>query len=698
MSNHKGLGLTSAVSLAEPKASDIALTEQLVQCLEKHNMYDSNEGQEHRLLVLGQLNELMEKWIYDVSIEKGKSESEANEIGGKIFTFGSYRLGVHGKGADIDTLLVAPRHIERQDFFSSFKNLLCKEKKVQNVRAIPDAYVPVIKLEFEGIEMDLLFARLALPAIPPDLNLLDMTLLKNLDPKCVRSLNGCRVTDAVLSLVPKQESFRTALRAIKLWAKRRGIYSNALGYLGGVSWAILVARTCQLYPNAVASTIFQKFFFVYAHWNWPTPVMLKEMDEDYLGLNFSVWDPRVNPSDANHLMPIITPAYPQQNSTFNVTFSTRSIMQDEFKRAMSICQDMSLSKKTWDDLIEPLQFFNLFKHYIVICAKAASQDQLLQWSGLVESKIRILVSKLEINDMIELAHVFPTSYGSPENVESLAMWFVGLSFKKADEKEKDNKSVNVNLTYEIQMFTNAVMKSGALIVSPQLTTGTELEVKHVRRKDLTNYLPSSVLPSKKKRSLATNNSPSPILYKKQTVTPNENSEESISVQSMSVDSIQSSQDADSPNPLKRRSQEDQSLDLDESDSSNKRVKVANDSSHDSSHIRDDTSIQSMETAADTSSEKLSEKGSLEADVATTLKLRSQEDKLLVAETKRVKVTSANTTHTNDSTSSSHNTIPPARSKVSSELENELTDASLLQSRGPFPHSVKREVVLKLKPS
>ena len=24
----------------------------------------------HRLLVLGQLNELMEKWIYDVSIEK----------------------------------------------------------------------------------------------------------------------------------------------------------------------------------------------------------------------------------------------------------------------------------------------------------------------------------------------------------------------------------------------------------------------------------------------------------------------------------------------------------------------------------------------------------------------------------------------------------------------------------------------------
>lgn len=73
----------------------------------------------------------------------------------------------------------------------------------------------------------------------------------------------------------------------------RGIYSNALGYLGGVSWAMLVARTCQLYPNASASTIVHKFFFVFEKWDWPKPVLLKKMDEDELGLGLPVWDPRV---------------------------------------------------------------------------------------------------------------------------------------------------------------------------------------------------------------------------------------------------------------------------------------------------------------------------------------------------------------------------------------------------------------------
>lgn len=230
-------------------------------------------------------------------------------------------------------------------------------------------------------------------------------MLRNLEPKCVRSLNGCRVTDDILDLVPNHTEFKLALRAIKLWAKRRGIYSNVLGYLGGVSWAMLVARTCQLYPNATASTLVHKFFLVFSQWPWPKPMMLRNNSDDTGNLGFAVWDPRLNPSDRFHLMPIITPSYPQQNSTFNVTTSTRAVMTDEFKHALEICDQISTGKTEWSTLFEPLAFFEKYKHFISLISSSQAE-----WIGLVESKIRHLVTCLERHRCIKIAHVNPTSY------------------------------------------------------------------------------------------------------------------------------------------------------------------------------------------------------------------------------------------------------------------------------------------------
>lgn len=90
-------------------------------------------------------------------------------------------------------------------------------------------------------------------------------------------------------------------------------------------------------------------------------------------------------------MPIITPAYPQQNSTFNVSVSTRTIMQEAFENGLAITEEIIMGKATWDKLFEPPNFFGKYKHYIVLLAKSLSTEDQLEWCGLVESKIRHLI-------------------------------------------------------------------------------------------------------------------------------------------------------------------------------------------------------------------------------------------------------------------------------------------------------------------
>lgn len=492
----KHYGITSSISLAFPREIDHIYTQKLSEAMKPFGVFEGEDELNHRLAVLGKLNSFVKEWIAEMSESKNVPLSSVVNVGGKIFTFGSYRLGVHTKGADIDALCVAPRHVERTDFFSSFFENLKRHDEIKDLRAVEDAFVPVIKFKFDGIEIDLLFARLALQSIPDNLDLRGDSLLRNLDIRCIRSLNGCRVTDEILYLVPNKENFRLTLRAIKLWAKRRGIYSNMLGFLGGVSWAMLVARTCQLYPNAVAATLVHKFFLVFSKWEWPNPVLLKQPEDS--NLNLPVWDPRVNPSDRYHLMPIITPAYPQQNSTYNVSTSTRTIMSEEFKNGLTVTDEILQGKADWSKLFEHPNFFQKYKHYIVLTASASTEENHLEWIGLVESKIRVLVGNLERNEYITLAHVNPQSFpGSKENHnenEFVSMWFIGISFKKLDNSD----CVNIDLTYDIQSFTDTVYRQASNI--NMLKDGMTIEATHVKKKQLHHYL-SPELVQKKKKSL-----------------------------------------------------------------------------------------------------------------------------------------------------------------------------------------------------
>lgn len=192
-------------------------------------------------------------------------------------------------------MVVGPKHVLIEDFFSDFPPVLERlspEGTIEKLTPVPDAFVPIIKLELAGISIDLIFGHLMVPSVPMNLDLKNNDYLRGLDEKEVRALNGTRVTDEILELVPQQKTFRIALRAIKLWAQRRAIYANIVGFPGGVAWAMLVARVCQLYPQATGSVIVGKFFRIMNKWAWPQPVLLKQIEDG--ALHMKVWNPKVS--------------------------------------------------------------------------------------------------------------------------------------------------------------------------------------------------------------------------------------------------------------------------------------------------------------------------------------------------------------------------------------------------------------------
>ncbi|KAK4482005.1 hypothetical protein RD792_012921 [Penstemon davidsonii] len=486
-------GVTAPLSHAGPTDLDIQRSRELEEFLEDSGLYESAEEAAKREQVICRLKQIVKDWVIELTRLRGYSDQMVEDANAVIFTFGSYRLGlfvaltatecsliqaqsrsyvtmlmgsessalqVHGPGADIDTLCVGPSYVSREeDFFYVLHNILAEMEEVTELQPVPDAHVPVMKFKFDGISIDLLYASISLLVVPDDLDISNISILYNIDEPTVRSLNSCRVADQILKLVPNIRNFRTTLRCLKFWAKRRGVYSNVTGFLGGVNWALLVARLCQFYPEANPSMLVSRFFRVYTMWRWPNPVMLCEIGDDDLG--FSVWDPRKNPWDRNHLMPIITPAYPCMNSSYNVSGSTLRVMVEQFQFGKKICE---------------------------VEITAADLDDLRAWRGWVESRLRQLTLMIERGTSGKLqCHPYPYAYVDSSRQCAHCAFFMGLQ-RKQGEVIKEGQQFDIRQT--VEDFRHQI--NSYVYWKP----GMEIYVSHVRRKQLPPY----VFPEGYKRS------------------------------------------------------------------------------------------------------------------------------------------------------------------------------------------------------
>ncbi|MCO5580982.1 hypothetical protein L7F22_034857 [Adiantum nelumboides] len=88
----------------------------------------------------------MNLWVKKVCSNRGFSHQLVEQANAKIFSFGSYWLGVHGLDANIDVLCISPQHASQEhDFFVVLYGMLQEMPEVIELHLVSDAHVPLLK-------------------------------------------------------------------------------------------------------------------------------------------------------------------------------------------------------------------------------------------------------------------------------------------------------------------------------------------------------------------------------------------------------------------------------------------------------------------------------------------------------------------------------------------------------------------------
>ncbi|KAI8561881.1 hypothetical protein RHMOL_Rhmol04G0376300 [Rhododendron molle] len=387
----------------------------LLQFMAGEGLVPSPEEEIKRKVAIEKLKQIVMEWIKRVACNCGLDERRLRAASAAVLTYGSYGLGVHNSESDIDALCVGPRFATMgEDFFVVLHNMLTSRPEVSEVHCVKDAKVPLMRFKLDGISIDLPYAQLKVMSVPENVDILNLYYLRNIDETSWRSLSGVHANKWILRLIPNTKVFQSLLRCIKLWAKRRGVYGNLLGFFGGVHLAILGAFICQRYPNARLSGLISSFFGTFAFWDWPKPIILQDGTSPISG---SAAEPR-------SLMPIRLPCRPHEYCHSNITKSTFYRIRVEFIRGHTLTKDLLRPDFDWGCLFEPFPYAKKYTRFVKICLSASDQDELGEWVGWVKSRFRSLLVKLE--EIQGFCDPNPTEYVDVNVAEPNTVFYWGL--------------------------------------------------------------------------------------------------------------------------------------------------------------------------------------------------------------------------------------------------------------------------------
>lgn len=388
------------------------------------------------------LNALVVDWIGEVSRKSA------------VFISGSTALGMYELDCDVDFVCLVPACVQsRGSFFTTFADMLGHySEHFTLVRTVSESQVPLLQLVFCGkLRIDLLLAITS--HVHEDEgeedDVLSEALMEGMDPTSVRSWSGPRNAEMLLWLIPKRMAglgiYASTLHIVRIWAKARGIYSSKLGFLGGLSWSILVCFISQLFPACESEVeLLYWFFEVLSKWDWTAhAIRLCECDAGNA-------EPIINSTDA---MRILTPAIPITNSSYTVTRSTLQVISNELTRADQVFRAWlrdSTNPQALLALIHPVSLREDAQggHVIKLVLKATNRLAFDNLFPRFESKLSKFTKLLEHVPNVHEIRPFPQP---SVNDNKQAVFYFSLSCKQGKRVEFDYTAVRGMFDYFCSM-------------------------------------------------------------------------------------------------------------------------------------------------------------------------------------------------------------------------------------------------------
>jgi poly(A) polymerase len=303
-----------------------------------------------------------------------------------LHLLGSARLGVASSDSDLDVICTIPDYVAGKRFLGRLEG--CLQGLCDRSQLVIDARFPVLRLQIEGISLDLLYTQIE---VTDGWEKLDLHALKP-QIKNTKSIIGCWDADTIVDLVSQQlplDSFKLLLRAVRGWAKARGIYGNSWGFLGGFSWSLVCAYSCIDYrgKDLTIESLLAHFFDLLSRYDWSEPMSLTDVGRTYEAHVPRDW------------LPIVSSIEPCKNTARNVTRSTARILQAELARGAAITRQILTDKSNWQTLYSLVDLEAEFDTVLTIEIVTTDRQNREKSLGILEGCTIGLVIQLEQLDL-----------------------------------------------------------------------------------------------------------------------------------------------------------------------------------------------------------------------------------------------------------------------------------------------------------